>query len=228
MSLPERPAPGSPTPIPWQLALGTPPEGEGPRIGVLALQGDFLEHGQVLRRLGARPVEVRRPHHLEGLQGLILPGGESTAIARLMDAFGLREPLRRLAGEGLPIWGTCAGLILLAKRLREDRPTPLGLMDIRVARNAFGRQAESFETDLEVQGLEGGPFRAVFIRAPVVLETGPQVEVLARLPDGTPVAVRQGNLLGTAFHPELTDDLRFHRLFLRLCGPSLPPPHPRP
>jgi len=212
------------TPIPWRLALEGPArEGAGPRIGVLALQGDFLEHIQVLRALGAEAVEVRLPRDLEGLQGLIIPGGESTTIARLMDAFGLREPVRRLAQEGLPLWGTCAGLILMARRLREDRPTPLGLMDVVVARNAFGRQVDSFEMDLEVKGLEGGPFRAVFIRAPVILEVGSGVEVLAHLPDGTPVAVRQGHLLGTAFHPELTDDLRFHRLFLGLCASGRSP-----
>jgi 5'-phosphate synthase pdxT subunit len=211
--------PKVPTPIPWQLALRgkkEQPPAQGVRVGVLALQGDFLEHCQVLEAVGAEAREVRLPADLEGVDALILPGGESTTIARLLDAAGLRLPLLRRIGEGMPTWGTCAGMILLAKRVREERPLPLGVMDIEVARNAFGRQVDSFEADVEVAGLAGGPFRAVFIRAPVILSAGPGVEILARLPDGTPVAARQGSLLATAFHPELTDDLRLHRWFLQM------------
>jgi 5'-phosphate synthase pdxT subunit len=211
--------PKVPTPIPWQLALRVKkeqPPAQGVRVGVLALQGDFLEHCQVLEAVGAEAREVRLPADLEGVDALILPGGESTTIARLLDAAGLRLPLLRRIGEGMPTWGTCAGMILLAKRVREERPLPLGVMDIEVARNAFGRQVDSFEADVEVAGLPGGPFRAVFIRAPVILSAGPGVEILARLPDGTPVAARQGSLLATAFHPELTDDLRLHRWFLQM------------
>jgi|FaiFalFF_MnMetaG_3_1042247.scaffolds.fasta_scaffold01172_2 5'-phosphate synthase pdxT subunit len=211
--------PKVPTPIPWQLALRgkkEQPPAQGVRVGVLALQGDFLEHCQVLEAVGAEAREVRLPADLEGVDALILPGGESTTIARLLDAAGLRLPLLRRIGEGMPTWGTCAGMILLAKRVREERPLPLGVMDIEVARNAFGRQVDSFEADVEVAGLPGGPFRAVFIRAPVILSAGPGVEILARLPDGTPVAARQGSLLATAFHPELTDDLRLHRWFLQM------------
>jgi len=211
--------PKVPTPIPWQLALRgkkEQPPAQGVRVGVLALQGDFLEHCQVLEAVGAEAREVRLPADLEGVDALILPGGESTTIARLLDAAGLRLPLLRCIGEGMPTWGTCAGMILLAKRVREERPLPLGVMDIEVARNAFGRQVDSFEADVEVAGLPGGPFRAVFIRAPVILSAGPGVEILARLPDGTPVAARQGSLLATAFHPELTDDLRLHRWFLQM------------
>jgi 5'-phosphate synthase pdxT subunit len=186
-------------------------------IGVLALQGDFLEHEAVLSRLGTEPVEVRLPQHLDGLDGLIIPGGESTTISRLMAQYGLLEPLRGLAAEGLPVWGTCAGLILLARRAPDlDRPG-LALMDMEAVRNAFGRQVDSFEADLEVPALGPPPFRAVFIRAPLIREVGPGVEVLARLDDDTVVAARQGNLLATAFHPELTEDVRFHEYFLNMA-----------
>ncbi|MCS7207810.1 MAG: pyridoxal 5'-phosphate synthase glutaminase subunit PdxT [Dehalococcoidia bacterium] len=211
--------PKVPTPIPWQLALqGKRQASRRVRVGVLALQGDFLEHRQVLEALGAEVVEVRLPQDLHGVEGLIIPGGESTTIARLLDALDMRAPLVQRIREGMPTWGTCAGMILLAKRLREDRPIPLGVMDIVVARNAFGRQVDSFEADLAIEGLEGGPFRAVFIRAPVLLWAGPEVRILARLPDGTPVAARQGSLLATAFHPELTADLRLHQWFLDMVS----------
>ncbi|GBD10457.1 Pyridoxal 5'-phosphate synthase subunit PdxT [bacterium HR23] len=213
--------PKVPTPIPWQLALRTQGKAKlSPRVrvGVLALQGDFLEHRQALEALGVPVVEVRLPSDLEGIDALILPGGESTTMARLLDATGMRVPLVRRIQEGMPTWGTCAGMILLAKRLREDRPTPLGVMDIEVARNAFGRQVDSFEADLDIEGLSGGPFHAVFIRAPVLLSAGPGVHILARLPDGTPVAARQGAILATAFHPELTDDLRLHQWFLDMAS----------
>jgi len=187
------------------------------RVGVLALQGDFAEHIQVLRRLGVEAVEVRKPSDLEGVNALIIPGGESTTIGRLLTLSGLRPEITGRALEGMAIWGTCAGMILLGKEADRLLEAPLGLIDIKVERNAFGRQVDSFEVDLEVPKLGGRPVRAVFIRAPVVREVGPGVEVLARLPDGTPVAVQQGKLLGTAFHPELTDDTRFHEYFLSLA-----------
>jgi len=183
-------------------------------IGVLALQGDFQEHREMLRRMGLDPQEVRLPDHLDGLDGLIIPGGESTTIVRLMCSSGLLEPLRKLARDGFPIWGTCAGMILLAKRLDETGMPALQAMDITVRRNAFGRQVDSFETDVPIPALGGDPFHAVFIRAPIIEEVGPAVEVLARLADGTPVAARERRLLATAFHPELTPDTRLHRFFL--------------
>jgi len=183
-------------------------------IGVLALQGDFQEHCGMLQRLGVLAPEVRVPRELEGLDGLIIPGGESTTIVRLMRTSNLLEPLRRLAADGFPIWGTCAGMILLAKRLDETGIPALEAMDIRVRRNAFGRQVDSFEADLHVPALADSPYHAVFIRAPIIEDVGPNVEVLTRLPGGTPVAAREGRLLATAFHPELTSDLRFHRYFI--------------
>ena len=184
------------------------------RVGVLAVQGDFAEHKAVLKHLGVDALEVRLPRDLEGLEFLIMPGGESTTFSHMMDLYGLREPIKEMAGAGAPIWGTCAGLIMMARELADEEPAPMGIMDVRVARNAFGRQLDSFETDLKVSCLGEEPFRAVFIRAPIVSDVGDEVEVLARLPDGRPVAVKQGNLLATAFHPELTDDQRFHRYFL--------------
>ncbi len=193
-------------------------------IGVLALQGDFAEHCAALRRLGVSAREVRTRHHLDGVAGLIIPGGESTTIGRLLERFDLVEPIRSLARAGMPVWGTCAGLILLAREVDPEtraRHQPLlGLLDITVRRNAFGSQRESFECDLLVEPLGPPPLRAVFIRAPVVSAVGPGVEVLARLPDGTPVAVRAGNVIGTAFHPELTEDLRFHAWFCSLAERS--------
>jgi 5'-phosphate synthase pdxT subunit len=186
------------------------------KAGVLALQGDFAEHVAVLRDMDVETLEVRTLRELEQVDALIIPGGESTTIAKLMDTYCLREPLREMAQEGKPIWGTCAGMILLAKELTEDRPEPLGLMDITVTRNAFGRQVDSFEADLNVPCLGSEPFRAVFIRAPVVRSVGKRANVLAQLPDGRPVAVQQHNLLATAFHPELTKDHRFHQYFLSL------------
>jgi len=185
-----------------------------PKIGVLALQGDFREHRETLGRLDVLAPEVRLPRHLEELDGLIIPGGESTTIVRLMWTSGLLEPLRNLAKDGFPMWGTCAGMILLAKHLDATGIAALEAMDIGVRRNAFGRQVDSFEADVDVAGLKGGPFHAVFIRAPIIEQVGLGVEVLARLPDGRPVAARQGRLFATAFHPELTPDLRLHRLFV--------------
>jgi 5'-phosphate synthase pdxT subunit len=187
-------------------------------IGVLALQGDFREHREVLERLGASAPEVRQPRDLEGTVGLIIPGGESTTIVRLMRTSGLLEPLRKLAGTGFPMWGTCAGMILLAKRLDTTGTPALEAMDIGVQRNAFGRQVDSFEADLQVAGVAGGPFHAVFIRAPIITNVGPGAEVIARLADGRPVAARQGRLLATAFHPELTPDTRLHRYFIDLTS----------
>ncbi len=185
------------------------------KVGVLALQGDFAEHEAALRRAGAEPVQVRLPRDLAGLRGLIIPGGESTTITRLMISYELLEPLRALAQHGFPIWGTCAGAIVLARQaIGLDQPN-IGTMDITIRRNAFGSQIDSFEIDLPVKGMSE-PFHAVFIRAPVIEAAGPGVEVLARLPDGRMVAAQQGHLLATSFHPELTDDLRFHRLFLDL------------
>ena len=174
------------------------------RIGVLAIQGDFREHANMLRRLGAEPVEVRKPEELGGLDGLVIPGGESTAIARLARIYGLEEALRRF---DRPVFGTCAGMILL------DRDH-LGLVDVAVRRNAYGRQVASFEADLELEG-QSEPLRGVFIRAPRVANAGPGVEVLAEL-DGEPVLLREGRFLIASFHPELTDDTRVHELFLDL------------
>ena len=177
-----------------------------PVVGVLALQGDFEAHAKLLRELGAEPREVRTPAGLDGLDGLVIPGGESTVMTLGIEREGLAEPLRRLAGAGIPVLGTCAGLIML------DRDH-LGVMDIAARRNAFGRQVRSFEAELDVAGLEGGPLRAVFIRAPWIEEHGDEVEVLASL-DGHPVAVRQGHLMAVAFHPELSGDRRLHERFL--------------
>jgi pyridoxal 5'-phosphate synthase pdxT subunit len=190
-------------------------------IGVLALQGDFREHRETMERLRVATREVRLPRDLDRLDGLILPGGESTTIAKLMKSSGLLDPLRNMAADGFPMWGTCAGMILLAKRLDETGTPTLQAMDIAVRRNAFGRQIDSFESDLAVAGLDGGSFRAVFVRAPIIEQVGPGVEVLARLNDGTPVAALQERLLATAFHPELTPDTRLHQFFLNLA--STPP-----
>ena len=185
-------------------------------VGVLALQGDFQEHCTALRGLGVSVSEVRRADQLDAIDALIIPGGESTSMAKLMDAYEMRVPLQTFAASGRPTWGTCAGLILLASRLAEDRPEPLGLMDIAVQRNGFGRQVDSFETELDIAGVQGGPVHAVFIRAPLVLETGPDIQTLASLADGTAVVVRQGHLLASAFHPELTGDARMHRYFMEM------------
>ena len=188
-------------------------------VGVLALQGDFREHREMLDGLRVPSCEVRTPRELEDVDGLIIPGGESTTIVKLLATSGLLEILQRKACEGFPVWGTCAGMILLARRLDATGIPALQAMDITVRRNAFGRQVDSFEADLDIAGLDGGPFHAVFIRAPVIEAVGPDVEVLAWLPDGRPVAARQGHLLATAFHPELTNDPRLHRFFVeRIVG----------
>jgi 5'-phosphate synthase pdxT subunit len=191
------------------------------RIGVLALQGDFVEHERALARIGVEPVQVRLPQHLGGLDGLILPGGESTTIGRLIERWGLLEPIRALARSGRPLWGTCAGTILMAREVSNAVPgqTQLALMDMRVQRNAYGRQVDSFEADLRVPLLGDEPFHAVFIRAPTIQDLGPTVQVLALVNGGMPVAVRQGTLMATTFHPELVADDRFHRYFAGLCHP---------
>jgi 5'-phosphate synthase pdxT subunit len=194
---------------------GTRPA-RAPRIGILALQGDVREHAAALRDVGAEPVEVRLPRDLVGLDGLILPGGESTTMRRLIDLYGLREPIVALARGGAPLYGTCAGMILLADRIADGDEPVLRLLDITVQRNAYGRQLDSFEADLAIPALGGEPLHGVFIRAPVVSEVGPAVEVLARDADGRAIAVRQGRVLATAFHPELTADRRLHRLFVEL------------
>ena len=168
------------------------------------------------------------PHQLQGLRGLIIPGGESTTLSRLMSIYHLREPVRQMAEAGNCIWGTCAGMIMLAREITEEDPVPLGLMDIGVRRNSFGRQVDSFEQDLEIPVLDPSPFRGIFIRAPGIIRTGPTVEVLASLPDGQAVAVREGNLLASSFHPELTSDLRFHRFFMELVGSSPEVSNPTP
>lgn len=190
------------------------------KIGVLALQGAFIEHVKMLRQLDVEALEVRLPQQLDDLDGLIIPGGESTTIGKLATAYGLIEPLRRFT-ESKPTWGTCAGMIFLAQDIGIDEQPILGSMAITVDRNAFGRQIDSFETDLEIAGLAGEPFHAVFIRAPVVTAVEEAVEALARLEDGRIVAVRQGSLLATAFHPELTNDLRLHSLFCAIVKETL-------
>jgi 5'-phosphate synthase pdxT subunit len=188
------------------------------RIGGLALQGDFLEHLQALERLKAQGLEVRLPRELDGLDAVIIPGGESTTISQRMADFALVEPLRKLGGEGLPILGTCAGLILMAGKATDLALETLGVMDIQVKRNGFGRQVDSFETELAIPALGEAPFPAVFIRAPIVEKVGPGVEVLARLPEGGPAAIRQKNLLACTFHPELSSDLRLHAYFLSMLS----------
>jgi pyridoxal 5'-phosphate synthase pdxT subunit len=191
-------------------------------LGVLALQGDFSEHVSKLSGIGVPAVEVRLPADLEGLAGVILPGGESTTFRILAAAYGMIEPLRAF-GRTRALWGTCAGAIALASHIGREDPI-LGVMDISVDRNAFGRQVDSFETDLDIPALaaldQGSPrpFHGVFIRSPRILHTGPGVDVLARLPDGAIVAARQGRFLATCFHPELVDDDRFYRYFLQLAG----------
>ncbi len=191
-------------------------------IGILALQGAFVEHEAMVRRLGAQAVQVRKPEQLAGLDGLIIPGGESTTMGLVAERWGLVEPLRAWVRSGKPTWGTCAGMIMLADRAtgqKEGGQTLLGGLDVTVNRNYFGRQNESFETWLRVPALGEAPIRAVFIRAPAIIETGNTVEVLAAVPgrgEDVIAAVRQGNILATAFHPELTDDLRWHALFLAM------------
>ena len=184
------------------------------RIGVLASQGAFAEHINVLKQLDVDAVPVRLPRELSGMDGLIIPGGESTTISRLIAEYKLEDAIKGLVSDGKPVFGTCAGMIILSKNISGNITKTLGLMDIQVKRNAFGRQKESFETDISVPVLGDEPFPAVFIRAPLIESFTDGVETLAKLPDNTIVAARQNNILVTAFHPELTGDLRFHRYFL--------------
>jgi 5'-phosphate synthase pdxT subunit len=188
------------------------------KIGVLALQGDFAEHAAMLDSIGVEPVEVRLPAHLEGLSGLCLPGGESTTMRRLIDRWELRRPLLDFAATGAPIYGTCAGMIILAREIADGDPPVLPLLDVTVRRNAFGRQLDSFEGELAVPILGDQPIRGVFIRAPIVERVGPGVDVLATLDDGRVVAVRERNVVATAFHPELASEPRFHRLVATMAA----------
>lgn len=203
------------------------------KIGVLAVQGAFAEHIAILRQLGIEAVPVRLPKDLEGLSGLILPGGESTTMRKLIDRWGLRGPILDLARKGAPIFGTCAGMILLSKEITDGDPPVFPLLDISVKRNAFGRQLESFESELSVPVLGDRPVHAVFIRAPIVERVGNDVDVLAEMDDGRVVAVRKGNVVATAFHPELAGETRFHRLIATMAAEFAEPgegsgrrPHP--
>jgi 5'-phosphate synthase pdxT subunit len=186
------------------------------RVGVLALQGDFREHLAVLQGLGAEAVPVRRPEELATVEGLVIPGGESSVMDKLSRAFGLADPLKDAIASGMPVYGTCAGLIMLADRIVDGiaGQQSLGGLDVAVRRNAFGSQVDSFETDLDIPAVGADPMHAVFIRAPIVEEVGERATALARVSDGRVVAVEQGNLLGTSFHPEITGDTRFHEYFL--------------
>ncbi len=196
------------------------------RIGVFALQGAFIEHIAMLERLGVDAVPIRLPRELEGVEGVVIPGGESTTIGKLMAQYELAPALKKRIAEGLPVLGTCAGMILLAKEVTDLNGYSLAVLDIAVRRNAFGRQVDSFETDLPIPVLGDSPFHAVFIRAPWIERVGKGVEILASLPDGRPVAARSGNIVVAAFHPELTTDSRFHRYFLKIvdeqCRKSSP------
>ena len=183
----------------------------------MALQGAFVEHIAMLRRLGVEALPVRLPRQLEGLDGVIIPGGESTAIGKLMDSYGLLGPLRRTIEAGIPVYGTCAGMILLARDIGNEAQPILGTMDIVVKRNAFGRQLDSFEAQIAIPAIGAEPFPAVFIRAPAIARLGPVAQELARLDDGAIVAARQGTMLATAFHPELSNDTRLHKYFVALC-----------
>lgn len=187
-----------------------------PTVGVLAYQGDVREHLRILDQLGVRSLEVRVPADLDRVDGLIVPGGESTVIGKLAARYGLLEPLRRAARAGLPVMGTCAGMIFMAREVEGPAQELLGVMDVRVRRNAFGPQVASFEAEVDVKGVDGGPVSGAFIRAPWISQAGPEVDVLAEI-DGRPIAARQGNLLALAFHPELTGDVRLHRWFVDLA-----------
>ena len=192
-----------------------------PKIGILAIQGDVQEHTLVLNQIGVEVAEVRLPDELDDLDGLIIPGGESTTIIQLIDLYGLRNPLISKIQSGMPTWGTCAGMIVLAGSLIDERPEPLHLMDIEVSRNAFGAQVDSFESFIPVKHIGGSKIRAVFIRAPVVTKVGKNVEIMAKLDNGIPVCVRDQNMLATAFHPELTEDNRIHQYFVDLVNQNI-------
>jgi pyridoxal 5'-phosphate synthase pdxT subunit len=190
----------------------------GVKIGVLALHGAFAEHIAILEEIGVEPVKVRLPQDLDGVGGLIIPGGESTTMRKLTERWGMREPIMALAGSGAPILGTCAGMIVVAKEIAGGEEPVYPLIDVTVRRNAFGRQIDSFETDLPIPLLGDPPVHAIFIRAPIIERVGSEVEVLARLPDGRVVAVRQGNAIAISFHPELAGETRVHRLLARLAA----------
>jgi len=189
-----------------------------PRVGVLCVQGSFAEHIASLTRLGAAVTEVRLPSQLEGIDALVIPGGESTTFLKLIDVFSLREPLQHAILDGLPVLATCAGVVILSSKISSHSMTPLGLLDIEVSRNAFGRQVESFEEDLTIEGIPGPAFRGVFIRAPIIQSCGKKATVLSRIHDGVIVACRQDNILATSFHPEFVPDLRVHQYFLRMVN----------
>tara|TARA_B100000945_G_C20399079_1_gene606367 strand:+ start:182 stop:769 length:588 start_codon:yes stop_codon:yes gene_type:complete len=189
-----------------------------PKIGVLAIQGDYQEHKNMLEVVGAATKEIRLPNELEDIDGLIIPGGESTTIIQLIDIYEMRNPIIERVNSGMAIWGTCAGMISIAKTLKDKRPDPLHLMDIEVSRNAFGRQIDSFETYLDIKNIEGPPVRGIFIRAPVVTNIGKGVEILSEIESGKPVMVLQDKMLATSFHPELTDDTRIHEFFKNLSS----------
>jgi pyridoxal 5'-phosphate synthase pdxT subunit len=193
------------------------------KIGVLALQGAFAEHVAVLRAIGVEAVEVRLPEHLHDVDGLILPGGESTTMRHLIERWGMREPIMDLANRGAPLFGTCAGMIVMAREIAGGEEPILPLLDVTVERNAFGRQLESFETELPVPLLGDTPVHAVFIRAPVIERSGDGVDVLARLDDGRIVAVRERNVIATSFHPELAGETRFHRLLAMMAAEHADP-----
>ena len=186
------------------------------KVGVLAIQGDFAEHCKIFRDLGVQAPEIRLPHQLDDVDALVIPGGESTTITKLMDIYGLVGPIKRFVQSGRPLWGTCAGMIVSSRHVVGDELVPMDLIDLDVRRNAFGSQIDSFEADLPVPVLGELPFHAVFIRAPWIERMGPNVELISRLQDGTPVAARQDNVLVTSFHPELTEDSRFHSMFLQM------------
>jgi len=188
------------------------------KIGVLALQGAFAEHIAILKTLGVETSEVRLPEELDGIDGLIIPGGESTTITKLMLNYELADKIKKLAHNGLPIMGTCAGMIMLALKVDKNNSLPTGVMDIAVKRNAFGRQVDSFEIGLDIKAIGDEPYHAIFIRAPKIENAGPNVDIIAKLPDGTIVAAREGNLMALAFHPELTDDNRLHKYFLDIVN----------
>ena len=198
-----------------------------PHIGVLALQGDFAEHIDMLGLIGINAVEIRKVEQLSTIDGLIIPGGESTTIAKLLTRFGFVDELRSQIESGMALWGTCAGMIVIARELADPYPTPLNLIDIGVARNYFGRQVDSFEAELKIKGIEGDPMRAVFIRAPIISDVGAEVEVLATVPYGgltQAVAVKKDRVLATSFHPELTVDTRLHSLFVQLAKDAVHDP----
>ena len=186
------------------------------KVGVLAIQGDFAEHCKIFRDLGVLAPEIRLPHQLDEVDALVIPGGESTTITKLMDIYGLVDPIKRFVHSGRPLWGTCAGMIVSSRHVVGDVLVPMDLIDLDVRRNAFGSQIDSFEADLPVPAIGDPPFHAVFIRAPWIERIGPGVELISSLKDGTPVAARQNNVLVTSFHPELTEDTRIHNMFLQM------------